>query len=361
VTECWICREQPCTCPRVQLKQPYFNGKEWVWRRIDESELLIPWPPSMPATSHWDELHRYTWTSAEEAREFFDDWFSRRPRSCTCFDAPAILEANPMDFRTAKGFFETGVRLHNAVNLKLDAEHPGQYPQVSLTDAWAMWQKCVQPKHDNLILTIAIGAKYRELLSVTRPTHEAYAARIGADYIALTNPTCDDWKLEKFRASTFVDQYRQVLFLDVDVLIANDAVSIFAMCPDEAVWMQNDYPKSEAKGSTDWMQIEFNQVCRSQNLAPYPVTACFNSGVVVFSKTHNPWVRPQFDLPDTHVAEQWWVQHNANPIRDIPFPYNWQWWFADFHQGMPEAKFIHLAGCPQQERIDFSKQICAGY
>jgi hypothetical protein len=55
----------------------------------------------------------------------------------------------------------------------------------------AIWypvdEKIQKPTKPNLVITIAIGDKFQELLSISRPLMEAYAAKCNADFVVLEN------------------------------------------------------------------------------------------------------------------------------------------------------------------------------
>ena len=105
------------------------------------------------AKSHWYPLHEYQWTSEQSARAFFADWWKQRPQ-CNCSDSEKILEANPISFESDQAFFESGVRLHNAVSSKPDLSKT--HPRFTIQQAMQKWRPNlwpVQPKLDLLAVT----------------------------------------------------------------------------------------------------------------------------------------------------------------------------------------------------------------
>ena len=73
----------------------------------------------------------------ETAREFFHAWWVNKPL-CNCVDSDKLLEQNPMLFDSPKSFFDSGVRLHNAVSAK--PELAASHPQVTLDEAYKLWK-----------------------------------------------------------------------------------------------------------------------------------------------------------------------------------------------------------------------------
>jgi hypothetical protein len=71
----------------------------------------------------WLELHNYKWTSESEARLWFKRWLAQVKKYLGCGGCYGktlkILEKLKMDFSSDEGFFVSGIRLHNEVNVDL--------------------------------------------------------------------------------------------------------------------------------------------------------------------------------------------------------------------------------------------------
>jgi hypothetical protein len=64
---------------------------------------------------------------------------------------------------------------------------------------------------------------------------DAYAKRIGADFVAITKPTQDWWGLEKFRVLPFAQSYERTLYVDADVFLTEEtSTRIFRACGDSS-------------------------------------------------------------------------------------------------------------------------------
>jgi hypothetical protein len=101
--------------------------------------------------SHWIELHEHVWTSRKNAKQFFADWWSRKPATCNCKGADQILADNPVSFRSRFSFFESGVRLHNAVSSK--PELASTHPRFSIEQALRKWRPELWPSQPRMNIT----------------------------------------------------------------------------------------------------------------------------------------------------------------------------------------------------------------
>lgn len=325
--------------------------------------------------SHWISLHQYVWKSELETRNFFTNWWEKRPKTCDCKDAETILTKNPIDFSSKETFKESCRRLHNAVNHKLSSTYPDKYyPQVSTEEYQYLWNNTPPRKSPRLVITVATG-KYKKILSYSRNSFQAYATKHGADYIELTNeiPTKDllsdivddvnyttSWHLNKIRVGSMAAQYDQTLFVDVDCIITDKCRDLFQY-PGTAI--VDDWSVLESKHTTEWIHPEVSMVAESQKLpAPDYWERCLNTGVVLCTRESNPWVMPKYKLPHNHCGEQFWIDLNIDDFVSLPETCNWQWWRGkDFWRGLPSAEVIHFAGCPSAERLELMKWAASEY
>lgn len=217
-------------------------------------------------------------------------------------------------------------------------------------------EPAIQPREDRLVITVATG-KARELLRVTEGAMRDYAARIDADFIALTNHT-QPWPLaEKWRVEHYAKAWPRTLYVDADVFIRPESPNIFDAVPAGSVGVHDDWPQVEvatrAGVSSRWVHREQTAVGKSQGVEIPP--GCLNSGVVVCdSKDSDIWRPPAQPFPITHCTEQHWVQYqilSRKKLFSLDDEWNFQWWANRDFAHIEEAHFIHLAGmgqaCPE--------------
>lgn len=291
-------------------------------------------------------LHNW---STDEARKFYVLWKRSIPNiTCNCQQDFNVIEHEfPPVFDSPEGFFERSWQWHNAVNAKLTR------PCISLEEAKLLWFHDYLPDTENrkrVVVTVATGAQFQQILQYTEPTLRYYAAKCGADFVKLTNVTQDWWGLEKFRVRRFAEAYDRCLFVDADILIHEDTPDLFDVVPDTHVAMHDDWPYQK---SLKWLHMEREQVFQSQGLEAIHTTTCYNSGFVMVSKRHaDVWTPPsRRPFPTSHCAEQIWVEYNASkyPMLDLDLRWNTQWWMHDiFWKEIENAHIIHLANCPNR-------------
>lgn len=84
-----------------------------------------------------------------------------------------------------------------------------------------------------LILTFAIGDDFTQLARLTHPYWQHYAARVGADFLSITEAVehPEDPRLEKCRAIQLAAGYNRVLLADTDMVVRPDTPDLFALVP----------------------------------------------------------------------------------------------------------------------------------
>jgi hypothetical protein len=202
------------------------------------------------------------------------------------------------------------------------------------------------------IVTMIVGTQAEELAQYTLPMIRKYATKCNADVLVIDRNTGDDYVLaSKFQIHSIAKRYAQTLFVDIDVIVKDNAPNLFTAFPRGAV-MHNDSAKLSR---IDWFIGNLQDVCQSQNVPLLPIEV-WNTGVVVCDRASaDIWTPPINTLPRHHLSEQTWVGVNAKrlgiEIQDLPSTMNWQWWFPDFGDNSKNAYCTHLASCPHPERI----------
>lgn len=209
------------------------------------------------------------------------------------------------------------------------------------------------PLHSKLVVSLAVGQNALDVLELTRPQMEKYAARVGADFRVIQGDRFPRYPLaNKFRLRQLAANYDRVLFVDADVWIRDDADNLFDVVPEGTVGMHADITNMK---SAAHIKRAAERVAAEQQVDPI-VFRGYNSGVVVFDRAHlDMWAAPLLPFKPGHLSEQTWVEYNlhrmAPPMTWLDDRYNCQWWFKDFKEQEPSAHFVHLADCPHEERI----------
>lgn len=158
------------------------------------------------------------------------------------------------------------------------------------------------------VVTLAIGREGRELLGLSGPFMERYAARIGAEFTPITERRIRhrlQWRkarvnlhLEKFQLGDLLDTFDRILYLDADILVSPCAPDFFALAPPEELGVVTDPGEENA-----WKRAEeMAAIAAKRGALKAPAPPYFNAGVLVLSRAHRELFR--FD-PARLVPGRW--------------------------------------------------------
>jgi hypothetical protein len=222
------------------------------------------------------------------------------------------------------------------------------------------------PKVDvdrNLIITVAVGEEYGELIKLTGPHLEAYAERCNVDYIVIDGEKTQEYPwLEKMRVHPFVLKYNRTAFVDADVFVTKDAPNIFDEVPEDCVGAFCDWEQSlinAEKHGPQWvdkwkyerLDVARNVLTPKDNSRYIELSdnkTLINSGVIICSKAHaDVWEPITTPFVKHTLSEQYLVEmrillrHKWHQLDEV---WNCQPWFADSHFYKKPSYFKHLAG-----------------
>ncbi len=218
---------------------------------------------------------------------------------------------------------------------------------------WIQTKEEHEPIYDNLVISIAIGDEAAEVSSITSQYHMAYAQKIDAQYLLLTDRTQSWWGLEKFRVKEIAKKHKRVLFIDADAIIHPDAPNIFDIVPEGTVGIFDDWDKLNMN---DFVKKNIEILNESQNMQCEELR-CLNSGFVVFDGAHaDIWSPPPNVFTTTKTIEQSWVENNIRKKKLDIFPlsekWNCQYWWD---QGFEQDSYVkHMSNAPHSIRMQFS-------
>jgi lipopolysaccharide biosynthesis glycosyltransferase len=153
----------------------------------------------------------------------------------------------------------------------------------------------IKTNSKNLILTITLGEKYKQVAVITHNSIKQYANKINADFLVIDqnylhdNTNSPHWN--KFLIKSIFEQqnYDRILYIDTDVIIRNDCPNLFNIVPEDKIGMFNE-GKYESR---------FNPLQEALKIYNIQITdwdgSYYNSGVIVISKQH----KDLFVLPET--------------------------------------------------------------
>ena len=191
------------------------------------------------------------------------------------------------------------------------------------------------------LVTIVSGTQYQSLATITHLTFQNYANKIGAEFVVVKG---DEWG--RLKAYDLLDKYDRIIFLDTDIIIREDAPSLFQVIPEE--WF-GAYNLGEC-----FYPFDLKGFVQSHNLdplnEPFSEKHYYSAGVLVFSKKHKPiFEQPPYKIDSKENFEPWFnYQLNKHlfplsTIKNIGARFNRMPFFDNCNHGRLEFYFIHYA------------------
>ena len=203
----------------------------------------------------------------------------------------------------------------------------------------------------NLVLTIAMGEEYRRMCSLTHPSIQAYAQKIGAEFMCIDKVTVSEttphW--EKFQISKLLDKYDRILYIDTDIIIRDDCPILFDIVSADKLGVFNE------ASFTDRSQELMIDCCKQYNIKlPNWNGKYFNTGVMIISQVHKElFIKP--DIEYFSFYEQSYlnmmIAHLEIKIFELEYKFNRMTCMDRFTGENRHASYIiHYAGYPS---LDF--------
>lgn len=211
-------------------------------------------------------------------------------------------------------------------------------------------------KKENLVLTISIGHHYHEVSKYTLPSIQKYADKIGADFINITefNPNFITQKWNKFYIHELLNEYKRIIYLDVDILVREDCPNLFEVVPYNKLGMFDEGRYVPRYEFLEQASEYYNEPLKKWS------SSFYNSGVMVISRIH----KNIFKLPkglDFVETDQPYL--NLRILNDNIQMFNLDYRFnrmdiLDKVCGISrlDSYIVHYAGAPQEIVIDVIKK-----
>lgn len=321
----------------------------------------------------WKVLHRFPFSTDWDCKsrcKWWADWQASIPNAgCACrAHWKTLVEEFKPDFSSREAFFAWTVEAHNRVN---SMPHLNK-SRMSLHDARLLYdmryaleqpESIPEPRSRLAVVSIASGS-HLATLKQTRPLRAAYAERIGADLVELTDDRWPDYPMvNKWRLAAVARRYDRTLYVDSDVIIQPNAPNIFDAVPADAIGLVNELPIVRANGVVQ-INYEKEYAVIAQEAGWTKPEWCPNGGVIVMPRS----LAHVYDPPATMPHNRWCLdqyllavdceKHGAK-VELLDERWNWEWIDRRFWLGLDQAWFIHLNGCGDYRR-DLIDRIMAG-
>jgi len=157
----------------------------------------------------------------------------------------------------------------------------------------------------NLVLTICQGGVYSKLAEFTHPTIKAYAEKIGADFLVISekklSTSTSHW--EKFQIFDLLNKYERIIYVDTDVLVREDCPNLFELVPKDKLGLFNEAPFADRSKE---LMID---TCNAYKMSLEAWNGkYYNSGVMVISRVH----KYLFKKPEIEYNKNFYEQSYLN-------------------------------------------------
>ena len=196
------------------------------------------------------------------------------------------------------------------------------------------------------VVTIVCGEFHRRLAQITQPTIQAYAQKLGADWIAW-----DDYQghtiphYKKLDLGSLLDAYDRILYVDNDILIRDDAPDIFALVPQDKLGVLDESPFVDRSAQVIPF-MEYVKYDPAQWDRRY-----YNTGVMVLSKQHkNLFAPPPVELDNGKEQTHLNVMISKTRTETFPLPFRFNRMLAmdsSLGEDRFDCFFLHYAGAYQ--------------
>ena len=216
------------------------------------------------------------------------------------------------------------------------------------------------PRRSRAIVTVAAGNNCQALLAISGPYMQAYAERVGADFVVCDWPGTSAWPMSsKYAAWRVLECYERIAYVDVDVLLRPEAVNLFDACEADEVGAVDELCWHRAQPHFG-IEHEYCGLREQMGFPSRPVQWYCNAGVLVLPRSASHLLAPPAELPAYHCAEQDLfnarVQYHAAEgrikFRLLDHRCNWQHWIDHDFQCATADAVLHFSGI-----LDFANRV----
>lgn len=223
------------------------------------------------------------------------------------------------------------------------------------------------PKSNRLVIVVVANKIAADQYEITGPAIRQYAEKCNADFRAIEGDVCPDWSMgNKWRISQYVKNYEQTLYLDVDVVIRDNAPNIFDNTPKDKIALYDEYRDTIDNVPNDWIQDDSDMISDLMGWEKSKRTWSANGGVMVLPR----WAADLYRPPTKPFLKNWCIdqalltqQLDRLDIQPHLLDHRWNHIFVgqDFWSKIHNAYFIHLNGSrPHSFRLDLLRRLVAG-
>lgn len=212
-----------------------------------------------------------------------------------------------------------------------------------------------------LVLTLATG-RYSEVGDFTYPSMKEYARRTNSDFYSITDNLYPKTPLfEKIRIHHFLNDYDQVLYLDVDMIIRKDCPNLFEMISENSFGAYNEGADIEDDGIGHRREL-MAEVARAAGI-PFEFSSqhrYFNVGVMMVGKEHQCLFEEPTKMIPAVMGEQSYInimiEKKKPNLYHLPKCFN-QMPFNRSRDYLESSYIVHCAGYSFEDRLNCIREI----
>ena len=209
----------------------------------------------------------------------------------------------------------------------------------------------------NLVFTICVGKRYGKIGEITIPTIEAYANKIGADFICNRDKSTSDISphFSKFKINEYFNTYDRIIYLDADLIIRDDTPDLFEVVPEDSFGAFNEGAYAQGRVESMLKAAEVYGIEITSDIGKKYKGQYYNTGVMVISKIH----QNIFTTPEEQHLLPFYEQSYLNAkiisndikVKELDYKFNRMTLMDNITGEDRHASYIiHYAGCPAIEK-----------
>lgn len=235
-------------------------------------------------------------------------------------------------------------------------------------------------KHKNSII-VFYQKSMQDMVDVALPRIINYAKRCKVDLIQDILPVnCKNPQMEKFFRCSVLNSHERYLFIDIDILIRNDAPNIFEIARKTSFCAYNEGATfmSNLKQLTEEIEVRWNTVagimkdCKLPQIEMQKIFSYknpyyyFNSGVILLSQEHlgiyqgftkaqkSSLFTTKITCPEQALINYCFIRNNPN-LYSLPVCWN-QMTYNRCSDYLDTAYFSHYAGMSFKNKLKEMKE-----
>lgn len=204
-------------------------------------------------------------------------------------------------------------------------------------------------KKENLVLTISIGEYYNKISEMTLPFLKGYADKIGADFLLINefNEKYITQKWNKFYISELLNEYKRIIYFDIDIIIRKDCPNLFDIVPENKLGMFNEGRYVARYEFLEQASEYYGEPLKKWNGRFY------NSGVMVISRVHSQLFRMPKGIDYVETDQPYLnlrILNDKIEMFDLDFRFN-RMDILDSICGISrlDSYIVHYAGAPENQ------------